>query len=358
MLTLVYVIGIGIGLACLLEGVSRGVYRMKYGMPFRSRVIGEYPYRRFIEACDPPLYFRLKKGFRSPMVHINRFRCRGPEPAPDGEKKRLLLMGESNFFGVKLTREEHLWSVKLEAILQKRGYARWEVLNAGNPTYNTFQHRHLWERELHRVRPEILILSLGGNDFSQAWMMGSRWEPGTPWPWEFILALERKSPWWNRLGARFCLYFLWRRRMTARKSFPRWDQDFQWERCIAAIKENYRAVVRDAQKRGARVIASSYAFAYDLNPGPEEARKLDAIQSNWRSFIEGRGEYDFKFLEVMQNEICPELDIPYIDFTKAFHEHPKRFEMYLDLAHFNEKGMAFVAQTLFQEIEALGWWTR
>jgi len=156
-----------IGIAILLEICARIYHRLHFRLPFHSKVIGEYPYRSFIEKVPPPLYYRFKKGFKSPKVNINRFYCRGPEPAPDGEKNRIMVIGESNFFGAKLKKEKHLWSIKLEKILKNYGYGNWEVLNAGNPTYNTFQHHYLFENSLKDAKPRILLIEIGGNDVSQ-----------------------------------------------------------------------------------------------------------------------------------------------------------------------------------------------
>ncbi len=339
----------------LAETGARLYYRLKFGLPFRSKAIAEYPYSRFIEKVDSPLGFRLKKGFRSSMVNINRFCCRGPEPAPDGTRKRIMLIGESNFFGVKLFKESQLWSAVLEKILAQNGHGRWEVLNAGNPTYNSYQHRLLWQQELRRARPDILLVEIGGNDISQAWMMGSRWKPGAPWPWKFIMALERKSSWWNRLLARFCLYFFLRRRMTERKSFPRWDDQVQLEKCLDFVGQNFRRITRDALDMGAKVACLPVAFAYDRQVSPDKARCLEAIQANWRSFVEDRAEYDFSLSEYLRNTLCPELQIPMIDLEKALANHPRRYRLYLDLAHFNPAGHRAVARIIYEHLCKFGW---
>jgi len=352
----IYAIAVVLLLLLFAETGARLYHRYHFRIPFRSKVIGEYPYRSFIEKVDGPLQFRLKKGFRSKMVNINRYRCRGPEPAPDGKKKRLLLIGESNFFGVKLRREKDLWSIKLEKLLHEKGYGDWEVLNAGNPTYNSFQHRFLWEEELRSSKPDILILDMGANDVSQAWMMGSRWKPAEPWPWEFIMAMEKKSPWWNHILARFCTYFLIRRSMTERKAFPRWDEEFQWERCLESIGENYRIIAEDARRAGARVACTLYAFAYLLSPSPREVRALEAIQANWKTFIEGRGKYDYALIDYVREKLGRDVDMPYLDMLETFHNHPRRYELYLDLAHYNDTGMDLVAETLYREIDNSGWW--
>ena len=337
------------------EAAARLYYRLKFRLPFCSKAIAEYPYSRFIEKVAGPLGYRFKKGFRSPLVNINRFCCRGPEPAPDGTRKRIMLVGESPFFGVKLFREDQLWSAVLERILADKGHPEWEVINAGNPTYNSYQHRLLWEQELSRARPDILLIEIGGNDVSQAWMMGSKWKPGTAWPWKFIMALERRSPWWNRFLSRFCLYFFLRRRLTERKAFPRWDDDIQLEKCLEFVGRNYRRIVESARSQGARVALVTLAFAYDKQVGDGQARCLEAIQANWRSFVEGRAEYDFSLSQYLREHLKDELEVELIDLEQALAGHRQRYRFYLDLAHFNARGMEAVAQVIYEHLDRFGW---
>ncbi len=337
------------------EVIVRIYYRFRFLIPFRSKSIGEYPYSKFIEKVAPPLQYRMKKGFRSPAVNINRFRCRGQEPSEDGTKKRIMVIGESIFFGVKLKKEEQLWSVQLEKMLKAEGFNNWEVLNAGNPTYNSLQHRILWEQDLKNAKPDILLIEIGANDVTQAWMMGAKWKPGTPWPWKFIMALERKSPWWNRLLSFSCLYFFFRRNMTERKNFPRWDKNMQWENCLDFVRENYGKIVEDAEKSGTKVACIPYAPAYDPDTTKKQARCLEAIQANWENFTKDRAKYDYGLLEFIREKIRPDLNIPYIDLTSAFKNHPQRYQLYFDLMHFNSKGMELVAKTIFNSIVQLGW---
>ncbi|MEN6391575.1 MAG: hypothetical protein ABFD04_14275 [Syntrophomonas sp.] len=133
-------------------------------MPFQPKNVGEYPFKNCIGEVDAPLIFRFRKNFNSPNLNFNRFGLRGPEPAPDGDKKHILILGESDYFGAKLPDERGLWSVRLQKILSSKGHADWEVLNEGNPGYNTVQHRALWEKELNHIQPDILVLSIGINE--------------------------------------------------------------------------------------------------------------------------------------------------------------------------------------------------
>ena len=344
---------VAVGLA---EIAARIYFRRRYGIPFQSRMIGEYPYRSFIEKVAPPLYYRFRRGFRSTTVNINRFGCRGPEPAPDGEKKRVLVIGESNFFGVKLRRESEVWDARMRALFRLRGIDDWEVINAGSPIYNSTQHLKYWEQEITAVKPDIVVFGFGLNDLSQAWMMGKKWDPETTvWPEKFIYALERHTPRWQHFLANFCLWLLWKRRTSERREFPRMDDNFQWEKCLEVIAENLRALRDLARAQGAQVAGSVVGFIFDREPTPEDCRRLDAIQSNWRSFQSGRGAYDLALLDEFYR-IFRELEIPCIDFDKTLRRHPRRYELYLDVAHFNPAGMRVLARILFDEIEKLGWW--
>lgn len=356
MTMLLWVLACLAALVLLVELACRLYHRHRYGIPFVNKVSGEYPYSQFIEKVDPPLFFRLKKNFTSKLVNINRFRCRGPQPAPDGQKKRFLLIGESLSFGVRLRKEHHLWSIRLQKMLDRAYPGQWEVLNASNPTYNAVQHYHLWKEQMDQVKPDILVISLSGNDVSQAWMYGSQWKEGEPWPWKFIVALERKTPWWNKILGYFCFYFLLRRHHSPRKPFPRLDDNFQWEALRASVAKHYRLIADLGRKHGAKLAHMGYAFAYDKELTPQDERALDAVQANWRTFVEGRGVYDHEMFTFLEQEVCPSLGMEVVHLHERLNQRPDRYRLHLDLVHFNRRGQKVIADIIYQEIDRLGWW--
>ena len=354
---LVWAILVAVCSALIMEGLSRIYYRIHYLVPFKPKIVGEYPFKRFVVEEDPPIYYTFKKGFHSPIVNFNRYGIRGPEPATDGSKKRILVIGESYIFGVKLRKEEDLWSIQLEKKLAQNGHGAWEVLNAGNPGYNTFQHRAFWERELRGIKPDILLIGIGINDITQAWLMGSQWKRGAPWPTEFILALERRSPWWNKVVGRSCLYFLARRLTSGeiRNPFTPKDDGFQWEKCTEAIFSNYRAIIEDAKSMGANAATFQGALAYDLQLTHEDKRRIGSIQRNWKTFLVGKGCYDYEFLDTLAHGFTEEMDVPHMNLAEKFRRHPRRFELYLDLGHVNGMGMTVYAEAIYEQINKLGW---
>jgi len=355
MSTLLNLLLLIIAAAIIIEILARIYFKHRYLIPFRSRMIEEYPYNDFIEKIPAPLHYRFKKNFKSKTVNINRFGCRGPEPAPTGEKKRVLLIGESTFFGVKLRYESELWDARLKALLKRHQISDWEIINGGTPIYNSTQHRLYWEKEMAALKPDIVIIGFGINDLSQVWMMGSKWDSSIVWPEKFILALERKSPRLKRYLSNLCCYLLWRRNHSDHKDFPRMDEEFQWTKCLTLIENNYRSLSQLAQSYGAQVATILIGTSFDSEPTPDDARRLNGIQANWRMFQSGRGAYDILLINEMR-KMSKKLQLPYIDLDETLRRNPRRYELYLDIIHLNDAGMRVVARTIYNEIEKLGWW--
>lgn len=342
-------------LLAVLEIGARVFHHLYFLMPFQARVIGEYPYTSFV-VKDDSLSFRFKGGFRSSLVNTNRFGLRSPEPEPDGRKKRILVIGESDYFGPKLLRERDLWCFHFQDLLTGNGISKWEVINGGIFGYNAVQFRTLWESELRNINPEIMILRIGANEISQAYSMGSKWRPGLAWPYEFIIEMEKKSPKWQKIAGRFCIYFLLRRaQLTTRQSFGRVDGNFQWDLAKQTIFDNQLAIIEDARKRGIKVALAGLALSYRPEMPPPDQRSISALQSNWREFYDGWARYQFEYMEKLGKEFAPSIGVPFIDLAKHIWNNPRHFELFLDVVHWNAKGHRFIAEALYKEIQDLGW---
>ncbi len=123
MIVMVWCLLIVLCAGLVLELLSRIYYRLYYQLPFKPKIVGEYPFKEFTISESPPICFSFKKGFDSHNVNINRFGLLGPEPQADGSRKRILVIGESNIFGAKLLHEKDLWSIQLENMLTSNGHA-------------------------------------------------------------------------------------------------------------------------------------------------------------------------------------------------------------------------------------------
>jgi lysophospholipase L1-like esterase len=342
-----------------LELGCRVWYRLNYGFLFQGKVIGEYPYADFMEKSPEPIYFQHKQGFRSPEVNMNRFGLRGPEPAPDSQKKRIMIMGESEFFGAKLPREKDLWSINLQEILNAKGLDRWEVINAGVAGYNGVQFHAMWQKKWREINPDILLIRIGANEISQSYAMGSKWHPGLSWPYEFILKMQKRSSWYQRYLRRSCLYCtLKRKNLTKRAKFQRADEGFQWDSTIKSIFRNQKAIAEDAMAKGIRVAFVSMIPAYRPNMTQSECLAMESIQSNWQEFYDGWARFQFEYIERLQNDCAPRTGIPFLNLAEKIWREPQRAKYYLDIVHFNAKGHTLLAKMLFEGVDRLGWWER
>ena len=107
---------------------------------------------------------------------------------------------------------------------------------------------------------------------------------------------------------------------------------------------------------GAKVATLSFSVVADVEMSPEDGRRASSIQANWRQHMEVRGKQDLNTIRFLKEEVAPALGIPFIDLLTVFRNHPRRFEMYFDMVHWNRRGMPVVAKTFFETIESWGWW--
>jgi lysophospholipase L1-like esterase len=350
------IIGGLLAAGAIVEIASRIYYKQKFKIPWGSKLIGEYPFDKFVEKVPAPLHFKFKPGYRSKVVNINRFGMRGKEPAPNGKKKRILLIGESLFFGSKLRKEKDLWSYQLEEILKDEGYNDWEVLNAGFPGYNVVQFYTWWKETLIYTKPDIIIFEMGANDITQAYLFGENWKPGLPWPWEFIMKQQRKSKWWQKSLFYSCFYFLLRRKkLTERKGFESKENVFKYEDCKNIITEYSKKIIEDAKKNNIKVILSTIAMAYNKEDIEKSSPQLDSIQSNWKESYLTTGKKMIEYFLWYVSDFAKEMSCDSINLQNYFWGHPERYEMYLDVAHWNEKGHRLVAETIFKKLKGLNY---
>lgn len=268
-------------------------------------------------------------------------------------------MGESNFFGAKLRNERCLWSKQLGQRLIKEGHSDWEVLNSGSTAYNSSQHWHFWAGELERVKPEILVLSFCANDIAQMTVMGERWHPQTQWPLDFLLKLlERKVSWWSNLLEPFCLHFFLRRIIKGKVTlrFTKGQGELPWEACKRNLLDQYRKFYDYARRKGIRIAFTCTFGAFSRVVTAGEAKRLCAIQQNYRESIDRDAPYLFDLMDALSQDLCPALGVPYLDLKADLDAYPRRFECWYDLLHWNERGMAFIADALYKQIHQLGWW--
>lgn len=77
---------------------------------------------------------------------------------------RVLCLGDSHTYGLFLERQQ-AWPSILEEALHKRGVVNAEVINLAYPGTNSYRVKHSIESMLEEIKPDIVILMLGANDY-------------------------------------------------------------------------------------------------------------------------------------------------------------------------------------------------
>jgi len=233
------------------------------------------------------------------------------EPGP--RVLRILALGDSQTFGVGLALAD-TWPKQLERMLQGTVSSRWEVVNAGIPGTDTWQHEILLRRLLHVTNPHVVVLAFYANDVVPSFTPQRVYASALTNTWEKRLAylLKRSAvvtwsyyrvflPWHTR---RVGWASATEEAVLSGKADPRAERGWQQvEQSLAAMKAlcDAREVIllvailprRDqvsgihpgrAYQRRARALAEAHGIeALDLLPGlsAEYPAKGDALFIPW-----------------------------------------------------------------------------
>jgi lysophospholipase L1-like esterase len=112
------------------------------------------------------LHHALRPGYSNPAVHINSFGLRSPEvvvPKAAGTV-RILLLGDSFTFGMRV-RDEETFGRRLEEELRgKYGAALVEVVSAGVLSYCPLLEYLQYRHHLHVLEPDLVVLNFDMSD--------------------------------------------------------------------------------------------------------------------------------------------------------------------------------------------------
>lgn len=168
------------------------VLRARVGPPVHWR----YPQEAY--RCDPEVGFWLQPGQHAfthdKRVQINSVGIRDAEFATrqSAGTQRVLAVGDSQTFGNGLELRD-TWPKQLERELRQRERtAHWEVLNAGLPGSDSWQHERILKRLLDTYEADVVVLGFYVNDVSR--------RPGDA---SSLCSAVRPESWSRRVG-----YFL------------------------------------------------------------------------------------------------------------------------------------------------------
>lgn len=172
-------------------------------------VTADVPEWRDTREFDADLFWRIKPNLDGPLIKTNRLGLRGPEiPRRKGREYRILSLGESTTFGHRVLAGE-TYSAVVQRKIGSVGGRPLRVINAGSPGYALYQGATYLRREGLDLKPDMVWLYFGRNDFLPVGYLADRdalrmstgkglndWELGRQrraWTWRLSMGLRRGS---------------------------------------------------------------------------------------------------------------------------------------------------------------------
>jgi len=118
---------------------------------------------------DRQLFWKLRPDmdvvYSQQRIRTNHYGFRGNDPLPD--RRVVLCLGDSVTFGWGVE-ESETFPAQLQARLNAATNSGklWEVINAGVPSYSSFQTRLATEGLISRWKPEVVVVCTGSNDIA------------------------------------------------------------------------------------------------------------------------------------------------------------------------------------------------
>ncbi|MEO6027299.1 MAG: SGNH/GDSL hydrolase family protein [Candidatus Binatia bacterium] len=314
--------------------------------------------------CDPILSFQVRKG----MTPLNEVGFRSPEfTTKRAGVFRILALGDSTTFGLIDEGEfkyiETPYPQRLQEILDHRaGPAKFEVLNAGVPGYNSFMGVMLLRQKLRGLQPDVITVRYGWNDH----LMSMGGEAGNAYREldnPFLLAIEdvllqtATYRYLRRLG----------RELEARRSPERKptvaDIPREWKPNVplGQYKKNLRRIVKLGREQGATVwlLTTPHAFLTDENRGqydkfPDTMSAKLAIAFSAIPTFERMIEIHDQYAEATR-EVARQTGATLIDMEAAYAAHASE-HLYSssDVVHPTQLGHDLEAEMLHRQLAAEG----
>ncbi|MBI5433343.1 MAG: SGNH/GDSL hydrolase family protein [Planctomycetes bacterium] len=259
--------------------------------------VAPHPYLAY---APKPNFVQTETPKGPQVIHHNSLGFRGRETTyakPPGTF-RIVTIGGSSCYGQSESRDEAVWSVRLEHYLNEAGLARKvEVINGGCRGYSTFEMLINLELRLVDFEPDLLITYESINDMRCALYPGcvndnTHWR--AVWP-----VVEKSSA--DELLESSRLFMTWRRYGTEWLAKQKdlgtymivdygkyhsslyagdYGQPTDAERGFANFRRNLKSIVSVAREHGAKVLLSTQAMRFSDIEGAQsyEAQKAGLLR--------------------------------------------------------------------------------
>lgn len=143
----------------LAEGVCRLYFWVRSGTAVEDAVVDRFH----------PMRYDLVPGqslpANGPIARINNVGLRGPDADTPKKRTRVLCLGDSATFGYAPdVTDDRTYPAQLAAQLERSHPGKFEVLNAGRPSFSTLDCLGYFSYKAASLEPDIVVLMMGWND--------------------------------------------------------------------------------------------------------------------------------------------------------------------------------------------------
>lgn len=309
-----------------LEEASRWIHPVRLPYPV---IIQEEGRPTSLYEHDYLLFWRLKPNvFDGGRPFTNSLGLRGPEvPGDPSGEFRILSLGESSTFGWRV-RTEETYSAILESRLRFVDGRRVRVVNAGVPSYTSFQgYQYLRERGLD-LEPDAVLIYFGANDIGPA-----------------IQRAPRSARWLEDASLTDAELFAMRRSPLVRASSLLLEHSNFYR--ILALPGNTEPGTPPAGPPKSRVSTAERRQVLS------DYRRLCA-ERGIRFVIAIPWYLQFRLHVPLLREFAAENAVPLIDLPALLDDLPEPRESYfLDITHPNARGHRLIAQVIEEALREL-----
>lgn len=326
---------------------TKNIYYLKYG--FSSYIIK-----------DDKIGYRLRPGiFRNAKINSKGFRDREFTFIKHPNIFRIVCLGDSTTFGY-YNAEDRTYPFLLEKLLNKYSLKKnkFEVINLGIPAYTSFNNLKLFEYETVGLKPDLVILAEGWNDYMRAVYMREKWSPGldmlnpadyTPLPLKIKCFLREKSLLFLTIDE----HFKWLRYTKPELVYPQFMQKsrkaLKNELAFKYLEENVKKIILKAKEKDIKLIVLEpfFLLSGETNLHKKELIKVIPYVSEQKYLI-----FAHKRILKILVKLCRKHNIPLIKTNQEFCRYPK-YEMFKSIMHLTDQGNRVLARKLFFVIENL-----
>jgi lysophospholipase L1-like esterase len=328
------IVGLTLAFLMALEAIAEYRLYLRYGITvldtIREHSLYVYDRETGLRLLRPNAVVRGQLQ----SIQANSLGLRSPEisVAPPADSLRVAVIGASSVMGATERDNEHTFPSQLENLLREAlPYRHIEVINAGIAGYSLADERTMLERLIAPLRPDLVILYTGFNDFATYCRGSAR-------PAAAALPMLSVPNWWLS-------YELLKKNTTALRT----GQASGPKRNAHAIDlEPYRAqveqLVASGQRLGMRLVMLTNARSFRREQPMDEQLRLSSLARYYTPCFELDGLHTLwdRHNEVLVS-VARARGIPVLELDRMV---PGGEAYFADGRHFTERGDRVVAHTI------------